>query len=312
MSSGHVPHGAAVPAPTIEEVAAGIFAYIQLDGSWFLNNAGCIPGKHAATVIDTVGTEARARVWHEAVGRITPQRVAALINTHHHADHTNGNFLFADAAIIAHERCREEVMAAQWPRTSPMFPGTDFGDCPMTPPTVTFRDELSVYVDNLELRLFFVGPAHTTNDVAVWIPEKRVLFSGDVVFNGGTPFARFGSLGGWLQALDRFAALDPEVVVPGHGPVAGPGVFDEVREYIDFVFAAARRGMAAGVTPMEIARDLDLGRFGALTDPERLVPNLHRAYSELRGEPWGAPLPGMEMMREMIAYNGGNPLRCLA
>ncbi|MFN0095695.1 MAG: MBL fold metallo-hydrolase [Dehalococcoidia bacterium] len=312
MSSGHVLHGSDVPPPTIEEVAAGVFAYIQLDGSWFLNNAGCIPGSRTATVIDTVGTEARAHAWQAAVQRITPHRVSTLVNTHHHADHTNGNFLFADAAIVAHENCRDEVKLAQWPRTSPVFPGTDFGDCPMTPPTVTFADEVKLYVDDLELQLFFVGPAHTTNDVAVWIPEKRVLFTGDVVFNGGTPFALFGSLGGWLRALDRFEALGPAVVVPGHGPVSGPEVFAAVRAYVRFVLDAAKRGLDAGVSPAEVAKELDLGPYAALTDAERLVPNLHRAYSELRGEPWATPLPVMEMMRAMVEYNGGRPLRCIA
>ncbi len=313
MSSGHIPHGMEVPLPTIQEVSAGIFAYIQLDGSWFLNNAGCIAGRKSATLIDTTGTEARARAWRAAVTSITRNPVTALINTHHHADHTNGNFMFAPGAtIIAHEKCRKEVMAAQWPRTTPMFPNTDFGNCPMTPPTLTFRDELSAWVDDLELRLFFVGPAHTTNDVAVWVPERKVLFTGDVVFNGGTPFALFGSLDGWLEALDRFEALGVETVVPGHGPVSGPEVFGRVRAYVHFVQAAARKGLAANADLADVARDLDLGEFAEWADPERLVPNLHRAYSELRGEPRGTPLDLGKMFQAMIDFNGGQPLRCLA
>ncbi|MCA9830081.1 MAG: MBL fold metallo-hydrolase [Dehalococcoidia bacterium] len=314
MSSQHVPHGAGIPAPSIEEVSPGIFAYIQLDGSWFLNNAGCIVGSRTATLIDTTGTEARGNAWRTAVSSITSNPVTTLLNTHHHADHTNGNFAFAPGAtIIGHELCRHEIVTAgQFPRFSPRFPGTDFGDCPPTPPTVTFADKLTTYVDDLRIELSYVGPAHTTNDVVAWIPDRKLLFAGDVLFNGGTPFMMFGSLAGSLEALDRIEALKPEVIVPGHGAVCGPEVIARVRAYLEFVRDTAKRGFDAGVEPAELARDLDLGQFGELTDPERIVPNLHRAYLELRGGKRGAHLPMMQMFDEMVAYNGGQPLRCLA
>jgi cyclase len=314
MSNGHIPHGTEVPPPTIEEVAKGIYAYIQLDGSWFLNNAGCIVGERAATVVDATGTEARARAWRSAVTSITRNPVTALINTHHHADHTNGNFMFAPAAsIIAHERCREEMVANPgFPRFTPLFPGTDFGDCPPAPPTVTFRDRLSVWVDGLEVQLISIGPAHTTNDIAAWIPERKVLFAGDVLFNGGTPFTLFGSIEGSLEALDTLEALGAETIIPGHGSVCGAGVIADVRAYLQLVQSAARRGFDAGQPASEVARTLDLGPFAALTDSERIVPNIHRAYLEFEGKPRGAPLPLAEMFQAMVDYNGGKPLRCLA
>jgi cyclase len=301
-----------LPPPTIEEVSDGIFAYIQLDGSWFLNNAGCIRGKRSATAIDSTGTESRARAFHAAVRKVTSNPVNMLVNTHHHGDHTYGNFVFAPgAAIIGHEGCRAEILATG---NSGMaaFPMVDFGDCPVEPPTITFRDRLSIYIDDLEVQLIFVGPAHTTNDVVAWIPERRVLFTGDVIFNGGMPFAMQGSVHGWLNALDVIEALGPDRVVPGHGVVCGAEVFGRVRSYLEFVIETARKGMAAGIEPLELALDLDLGEFAGLLDPERIVPNLHRAYAELRGEPRGKPLDGRQMGRDMLTYNGGKPLRCLA
>ena len=314
MSSGYVPYGADIPAPATVEVSPGIFAYIQLDGSWFLNNAGCVVGSRTATVVDATGTEARGRAWRAAVSAITPNPVTSLINTHHHADHTNGNFLFApNTPIIAHELCREEMMANPgFPRRTPLFPDTDFGDCPAAPPVITFRDRLTVWVDGLELQLMYVGPAHTSNDVAVWIPARKVLFSGDVLFNGGTPFTLFGSLAGSLEALDTIEALGAETIVPGHGAICGPDVIHQVRSYIRFVLEAARMGFDAGASASDLAKDLDLDQFADLTDPERIVPNLHRAYSEFRGEPRATPLPLLEMFQAMVAYNGGLPLRCLA
>jgi len=312
MSSAVVPNHAEIPPPTIEEVSKGIVAYIQLDGSWFLNNAGCIVGANSATVIDTTGTEARARAFHAAVRSVTANPVNALINTHAHGDHTHGNFMFSpETAIIGHERCRREIIAAGHGAHA-LFPMIDFGECPVTPPTVTFEDKLSVYVDDLRIDLSFVGPAHTTNDIVAWIPDRKLLFTGDIIFNGGTPFALGGSVAGWLEALDRIEALGAERIVPGHGPVCGPEVIGEVRAYLLWLTAEARRGFEAGTPPLELAGSLDLGRFAPWHDPERLVPNIHRAYSELRGEPRGIPLDYAQLFREMLIYNGGKPLRCFA
>lgn len=311
MSSATVPVHAEIPPPAIQEVSNGIYAYIQLDGSWFLNNAGCIVGAQTATVIDSTGTEARARAFHAAIRAVTPLPVTALVNTHSHGDHTHGNFMFADSAIVASERCRREIIASGTVAHA-LFPMVDFGDCPVTPPTITFDERLALYVDDLRIELIFVGPAHTTNDIVAWIPERKLLFSGDVIFNGGTPFALGGSVGGWLEALDRIEALGAESIVPGHGPVCGPEAISDVRAYLRFVQETAKSGLEAGTPPLELAQNLDLGRFDSLHDKERLVPNLHRAYSELRGEPWGKPLDFRQLFTEMLIYNGNQPLRCLA
>jgi cyclase len=313
MSTIRLPEHAEIPAPSLEEVSAGVYAYIQLDGSWFLNNAGFIVAPDGVIVIDSTGTEARARAFRAALEATTPLPVRILINTHSHGDHTYGNFVFApDAAIIGHERCRRDVIAGGPPARSRLFPGLDFGEIAVTPPFVTFEERLKVYAGDLEVELVYVAPAHTNSDAVAWIPERRLLFTGDIIFNGGTPFAMAGSIAGWLEALDRLRALDPERIVPGHGPVCGPEAIDAVSAYLRFVQEAAAEGLRAGKEPLELARGLDLGPFRRLLDPERLVPNLHRAYSELRGGPRGGPLDFARMAAEMIEYNGGRPLRCLA
>jgi cyclase len=188
----------------------------------------------------------------------------------------------------------------------------DFGDCPVTPPTVTFDDRLSVYVDDLKVELIYVGPAHTTSDIVAWIPERKLLFSGDIIFNGGTPFALGGSVAGWLTGLDRIEALGAETIVPGHGEICGPEVIAEVRSYLLWVQQSARAGFEKATPPLELAGALDLGKFAEWHDKERLVPNLHRVYSELRGEPLGVPLDYRQLFAEMLIYNGNQPLRCLA
>jgi cyclase len=176
---------------------------------------------------------------------------------------------------------------------------------------VTFDDRLTVWVDDLRVELVHVGPAHTTNDVVAWVPDHRVLLSGDLVFSGGTPFVVMGSVAGSLVALDRLRALEPAVVVPGHGPIGGRELLDQQEAYLRWVQGVAADADGAGLGPLDAAREADLGPFAGWHDPERLVGNLHRAASERRGEPLGTPL-GLEPFLEMVEYNGGRPLRCLA
>jgi len=312
MSTARVPEHSDLPPPSVEEVSDGIFAYIQLDGSWGLNNSGFLVGSDGVTVVDTCFTERRSRMFLNAIRRQTDLPLRTLVNTHHHGDHTHGNYVFLPAAtIVGHELCRQEVIATGHGATG-LFPGVEWGEVRIAPPFLTFEERLNLYVDDLKVELIFAGPAHTTNDVVAWVPERKVLFAGDVVFNGGTPFVMMGSIAGSLEALERLRALGPQTIVPGHGPVCGPEVLDEVADYLRFVREAARRGFEEGLTPLATAQRTELGRFGELLDRERLVGNLHRAYSELRGEPRGTPLALGAVVPDMIAYNGGQMPRCLA
>ena len=199
------------------------------------------------------------------------------------------------------------------PHNSGVWTDVDYGDLELTLPFLTFADRLTLWADDLRCELLFAGaPAHTTNDVVAWVPERRLLFTGDLVFNGGTPFVLMGTVTGWLRALGRLRALAPATIVPGHGPVCGPEVLDEVESYLRFVQEVAGEAAAAGASPLEAARSCDLGPFAPWHDRERLVGNLHRALSEVRGEPEATPLDYPAIWMEMVEFNGGLPLRCLA
>jgi cyclase len=192
------------------------------------------------------------------------------------------------------------------------FQPIEWGDIALAPPTVTFQDRLDVFVDERRVELHGLGgPAHTTDDIVAFLPDCSVLFVGDLVFNGGTPFALMGSISGWLAALDRLRAFDAAVVVPGHGPVGGPEVFEPISAYLRFVQKVAAAGRHAGHTPLGAARRADLGPFAGLSDAERLAGNLRRAYSELDGEPPGSSIDVVAAMGDMIDLNGGQPMRTL-
>lgn len=299
------------PDPILQEVGDGIWAYVQLDGSWGLNNTGFFAGADGVVVVDTCFTERRSRAFVEAVRSVTDRPLRTLVNTHHHGDHTHGNWLLPEATIIGHTLCREAVLDSGHAAKG-AFPGVEWGEIPIAPPFVTFDDHLHVHVDDLRVELQFQGPAHTTNDVVAWVPDRRVLFAGDLVFHGGTPFVVMGSVSGTIAAVERLAALGAETIVPGHGPVCGPDVLDDQVDYLRFVQDLARDAVASGTTALDAARDADLGRFGEWHDTERIVGNLHRAMAEERGLAPGAVLDVAGAFVDMVTYNGGRPLRCLA
>ncbi|MCF6475336.1 MBL fold metallo-hydrolase [Nonomuraea sp. MG754425] len=307
-------HDHALPPPRVEEVSDGVYAYLQPDGSWWINNAGFLAGRRGVIVVDACSTERRTRAFRHAIGKVTGGPITTLVNTHHHGDHTFGNWLFPEATIVGHEGVREQIIAEGVPAYRASWSsGVEWGRMEPAPPFLTFTDRVTLHSDDLRCEVRHVGhPAHTTSDSYVWIPERRLLFAGDLVFNGGTPFVLMGSVAGALDALRQLRELGAETVVPGHGEVCGPEAYEPVEGYLRFVQEAARRGREAGLTPLEAARRTDLGEWAGLLDPERIVGNLHRAYAELDGRPLGTPIDVAAAIRDMIDYNGGRPLSCLA
>ena len=300
--------------PRVEEVSDGIHAYIQPDGTWWINNTGFLVGKRGVISVDACSTERRTRAYLDAIRGVTDQPVRTLINTHHHGDHTFGNYLFDRATIVAHEATREGVFGWGEPRSAPFWTDVDWGDVQLEPPFLTYTDGVTVWVDDLRCEVRHVGTAaHTTNDSIVWVPSRELLFCGDLLFNGGTPFLVQGSISGAVDVLSQvLAPLNARTIVPGHGPVAGPELIDEVLAYLRFVQQAARDGKAASLSPLDTARELDLGEFADLKDPERIVGNLHRAYAELDGVEPGGLIDAGAALQDMVTYNGGRPLTCRA
>lgn len=308
-------HDITVPAPpTLKEVSDGIWAYVQPDGTWWINNTGFVVGPQGVTAVDSCSTERRTRAFVDAIASVTPAPVRTLVNTHHHGDHTFGNALFAGATIVAHERARAEAIAFGPARELPYWENPDWGSLPLEPPFLTFTDRVTVHAGDLRAEVVHVGtPAHTTNDAIVWFPDRATLFCGDLVFHGGTPFLLMGSVTGAVDVLENVVLpLGATTVVPGHGPVFHDDApVHATLDYLRFVLDLAQRGRAAGLSPLDCARETDLGRFADWPDAERIVGNLHRAYAELDGLARGGALDVFGALGDMVTYHGG-PLTCLA
>jgi len=260
-------------------------------------------------LVDTTSTEARNRSLLGACAGLSHRPPRLLVNTHHHGDHTFGNWMLpASTTIVGHTRCREEVLAAGF-LASQVLTGPDYGRQELRPPDLTFDDRLVLHAGGRLVELVHVGPAHTNNDIVVWLPDERVLFAGDLCFTGGQPFIVEGSVAGFTEALQEIRGLDPAVLVPGHGPVRrGDEVLtllDQLSAYTAFVADIAANGHAAGRSPLEVATDHRDNPFATWQESERLVLNLHRAYSELDGNPRLTRLDLAAIWPDMVAFHGG-------
>jgi cyclase len=303
------------PPPRVEEVADHVFAYIQPHGGWWVNNTGFVASASEVLAIDSCATEKRTRAFVESIETVAGRVPHTLINTHNHGDHTNGNCLLAGATIVGHRLCRQEMLATGITKPDGVFDHVEWGQLEPFPPFVVFDEGLDVYVGDLLVELRHIGTAaHTTNDVVAWIPEHRVLFAGDLVFNGGTPFVLMGSVAGSLLALDRIVEFGAEKIVPGHGDVCTNEDLDMSGEYLRFLQRAAHDAKEVGLSPLEAARtaDLESEGFDHLLEPERLAGNLRRALAEANGAKPGEPLDLVAAFADMVALNGGRPLSCHA
>lgn len=304
MSSTPAP--AHIIDPLVEEVAPNVFAYIQPDGGWCVNNAGLIRFGRDSVLIDTAATEYRSRLLARTVGSLLDAAQPRwLVNTHFHGDHSFGNAIFDSSVVIAHANTRAEAERAGLGMTT-LWSEVDWGDIELRLPDLTLDGGAVLHAGGSRVELIHPGPAHTTGDLLVWLPEQRVLFGGDVVMAGVAPYCLMGSVAGTIRALEAIAGLDPVTIVPGHGPVSGPAVIGENIRYLRWVQRLAAEGAAAGLSALEIARTHEANEFAHLGEAERLVSNLHRALLELDAEqPLGQPIDVLGSFTDMITLAGG-------
>jgi glyoxylase-like metal-dependent hydrolase (beta-lactamase superfamily II) len=301
----------------LRPLARGVYACLQPDNGLGTSNSGLVD-RGGGLVVDTFWDLPHTRRLIATYARVWQSPAARVVNTHHNGDHCWGNQLFPSAEIIGHRRCaaafgRERPEAMQALRSGAgsgdatletfarLLADWDFAGIVPTPPTTLVDDRLLLDLDGIAVHLVYVGPAHTSGDLIVHLPAERIVFAGDVIFRLCTPIGWDGTTARWIAALDEIVALAPDVIVPGHGPLCGVEGAREMQAYLRYVAAEAKRFHAAGLTPLDAGRRLDLGPYASWTEPERVVFQIERVYRELRGEPYDTPLPVAELFRDMVA-----------
>jgi glyoxylase-like metal-dependent hydrolase (beta-lactamase superfamily II) len=272
-------------------------------------------------LIDTQSDLAHARQMIEMFNTVWPAMPKHVIITHEDGDHVWGNQLFEGAEIIAHRSVPERMKQVANPEEiqhllhsasnesirqalQALHPGVvamgqqlledyNFDGIELALPTTLFDTHYELDLDGTEVHLIYVGPCHQVGDTIIHVPEERVVFAGDVIFQQCTPMGWVGSYSKWFQCLDMIIQLNPEVIVPGHGPICGLNGVTEMKAYLQYVRDESKQCFDAGLSSLDAAKQIEFGPYGEWRAPARLYMNVERAYREFRNEtpdtPWDKP-----------------------
>ncbi|WP_329377878.1 MBL fold metallo-hydrolase [Streptomyces sp. NBC_01716] len=232
-------------------------------------NVGIVVGEKAALIIDTgMGPRNGARVLEHA-RRLAGDLPLYLTITHFHPEHGFGAQAFKGAATIVYNRGQRDELHRKGPAYIDMFRGmspavaTQLEDIELVDPDLVYDDRAEIDLGGRTAVLRTVGPAHTASDQTVLI-DGRVLFGGDLLETRIFPITPYfppydTDVDGarWITVLDQLAALDAEIVVPGHGEVADTSLIRDVRDYLAHVRDEVGRLRAGGVSVDEAVTTID-------------------------------------------------------
>ena len=221
----------------------------------FISNAGMVVTPEGVVVIDALGAPQLARELIAEIHRLTGKKVTHVIVTHYHADHIYGlqEFKREGATVIAHRAGLEYLnsdlaqsrLAASRTELAPWIDA----DTRLVAADRWIDGPTELVVGGMKLLIQPVGPAHTPEDVVVFLAAEKVLFAGDLVFRGRIPFVGQANSAQWIKSLDTILAFDARVVIPGHGPLSTQAREDMelTRDYLIYL----RRTMGRAAKEME-------------------------------------------------------------
>lgn len=307
---------------TLHELGDGCWAYVQGDGSWGWSNAGLVVGDGASLLVDTLfdlDLTAAMLTTLAPITRVAP--IGTAVNTHANGDHCYGNQLLDGVEIVASSATAREMTEVPPAMLAALnaaegevgelfrhfFGAFRFDGIDLTLPTRTFDGRLEVEVGGRLVELVEVGPAHTSGDTIVVVPDARTVYTGDILFIGGTPIVWAGPLSNWVAACDLMLGMDIDTVVPGHGPVTDKAGVAAVRDYLAFVDAEAGARHAAGIDAWDAAREIarEVGareEFGSWGEFGRIAVNVDTAYRSL--DPAHTSVNVVEQFRRMAEIEG--------
>ncbi|MFD7898929.1 MBL fold metallo-hydrolase [Streptomyces sp. NPDC059743] len=290
----------------LTQIVPGVFAWQPRQAAtWGLANCGLITSQGQALLVDTPYTPGLTDAFL-AAARAAAGPHAALDRvavTHANGDHTWGLQQLPGAEVLAtraalDHQCLEPTPQQLYTLVNDTDPGQplgwyfrhhfgkfDFSDIQVLPPTDTFSGHRDLVVGEIPVELHEVGPAHTVGDLIVHLPAQRTVFAGDIVFSGDHPSHWAGPLERVSAACEQILGLDPEWIVPGHGPLMTP---DELRAYIAYLDDLSDQAYlmhGQGKSAVEAAQILVAeDRYAGLGLPERLAITLSTEFRHLDGD----------------------------
>jgi cyclase len=284
-----VAHSQDLP-PNLKKIKDGIYVYV---GNNFNSNCGIVLTHEGVVLIDSGHNPTDSLRILDAVKKISPLPIRFLIDTEPHPDHTTGHFVFSPpATVIAHEGATEsminreketpgriEKLAGVSPEMRKALDGYRF-----VPPQIEYRGKMTLNLGERTFELLYLKGVHSEADTAVWLPRERVLFSasGIVVdqFNILRPFVTIPDI---LAASKMMKALNPEIVVPGHGTPGTVKIFDDTEKYYALLVERVGKMVGEGKSLDQIKKDLKMPEYDHWATKERFPTNVEAAYKVVKG-----------------------------
>ncbi|HSV61436.1 MAG TPA: MBL fold metallo-hydrolase [Variovorax sp.] len=264
-------------------------------------NTGVIIGDDAVMVIDTQATPVMAQDVVRRIREVTDKPIKYVVLSHYHAVRVLGASGYKPEHIIASRDTYDLIVergeqdkASEIGRFPRLFQAVESVPPGLTWPTMTFEGKMSVWLGKLEVQLIQLGRGHTKGDTVAWLPQQKILFSGDLVEFDATPYAGDAYFGDWPQTLDNIAAMKPVALVPGRG--AALTTPDEVaqglagtRSFVADMHASVEAGVAAGKDLNAVYKDTYAAlkpKYGHWVIFDHCLPfDVTRAYDEVTQHP---------------------------
>lgn len=272
-------------AAEVKEVAPGV--YFRLADKWC--NVGWVTFEDYVLVIDATVPEDVENVL-EDIRETTDKPIRFVFNTHHHWDHAFGNALFAKegAAIVAQKACAKQLnddreQFKKWISKKP-----EYADLEYVMPAVQF-DEYMVFSDGKRtVELLHLGHAHTKGDAVAYLPNEKILFTGDVCVNGAYNYMGEARLNQWINVLDYLQGLEVKTICPGHGKMAKPSLLETQKRYFIELRDQVQAAVDKGKSLEETIEAIHIPMFKDWTGEPPRESNIKQVYRDLTGlnPPW--------------------------
>jgi len=221
-------------------------------------NTGIIVGDDAVMVIDTQATPVMAADVIRRIREVTDKPIKYVVLSHYHAVRVLGASAYGAQQVIASQDTYDLIVergeqdkASEIGRFPRLFNAVESVPPGMTWPTLTFTGKMTVWLGKLEVQLLQLGRGHTKGDTVAWLPQQKILFSGDLVEFDATPYAGDAYFKDWPQTLDRLTALNPVALVPGRGaalttPALVQAGLAGTKSFVSDLYASVKAGAATG------------------------------------------------------------------
>jgi glyoxylase-like metal-dependent hydrolase (beta-lactamase superfamily II) len=276
------------------QVAPDIYAVVgDLGGQTYENdglnnNLGFVVSDAGVLVINSGPSARVARALHAAIRKTTPQPVKWLVNlnSQNHNWLGNGYFKSLGVTLLASNeaaRVMQETGAQQLDANKTLLKEKADGTV-LAYPTELIAERRELKLGKTTAQLLYFGPAHTPGELALWLPQQKILFAGDLVYTERLlAVIPIGNTANWVQAFDKLAALNPRTIVPGHGhPTTIDVARRDTRDYLTFLLAGAKRVLDAGGSLQDAVEKVDQSRFRSLHNFDLLARrNMNQVFQEV-------------------------------